>query len=80
MLLTIQHHSHFGLEVVVGELPEGKGFPGCVLENTEGNADGVLWRKTYWMDEPARREGNLEEAAGQRGGCALRRFMHVFAK
>ena len=56
MLLTIEHHSHHGLEVIVSELPEGKRFPGCFLQQAEGDADGVLWRETCRVDEPGGRK------------------------
>lgn len=62
MLLTVQHHSHLGLEVDVGELPQGEGLPGCVLQHAEGDADGVLWREACRVDEPVRREGKMHHS------------------
>lgn len=53
-LLTVDHYSHLRLEVIVGELPEGKGLPGRVLQHPEGDADGVLWRETCRVDKPER--------------------------
>lgn len=50
-VLTVQHHPHFGLEIVVSELPESKGLLGRVLQQAEGHADSVLWRKACWMDK-----------------------------
>lgn len=60
MSLTVEHHSHLGLEVIVGELPKGEGLPGCFLQHAEGDADGVLWRETCRVDEPGRREGKVD--------------------
>lgn len=59
MFLTVEHHSHLGLEVIVRELPEGEGLPGCILQHTEGEADGVLWRETRWVDEPGGKDGMI---------------------
>lgn len=42
-VLTIQHHPHFRLEIVVSELPESKGLLGRFLQQTKGHADSVLW-------------------------------------
>lgn len=44
VLLTVNHHSHLWLEVILRELPESKRLPGCILQHSEGNADGVLWK------------------------------------
>lgn len=52
VLLTVQHHPHLGLEVVVGELPQGEGLSGRVLQHAEGDADGVLRREAGRVDEP----------------------------
>lgn len=60
MFLTVEHHSHLGLEVIVGELPEGEGLPGCFLQHAEGDADGVLWRETCRVDKPGRRQGKVD--------------------
>lgn len=58
MLLTIEHHSHFGLEVVVSKLPKGKGLPGRILQHAEGDADGVFWGEACRVDKPGGREGS----------------------
>lgn len=57
--LTVEHHSHLGLEVVVGELPEGEGLPGSLLQHAEADADGVFRRETCRVDEPGRRRGKV---------------------
>lgn len=61
--LTVKHHTHLGLEVIVGELPEGEGFPGCFLQHAEGDADGVLGRETCRVNKPGgrrrRRDGTM---------------------
>lgn len=54
VLLTVNHHSHLWLEVIVCELPESKRLPGCILQHSEGNADGVLWGETCRVDKPGR--------------------------
>lgn len=53
VLLTVQHNPHLGLEILIGELPQGKGLSGRVLQQAESNADGVFWRETGRVDEPA---------------------------
>lgn len=53
MVLTVQYDPHLGLEVLIGELPQGEGLPGCVLQQAEGDADGVFWREAGRVDEPA---------------------------
>lgn len=60
MLLTVEHHSHLRLEIIVGELPEGEGLPGCLLQHAEGDADGVLWREACRVDKPGGREGKMD--------------------
>lgn len=60
MLLTVQHHPHLGLEVVVSELPEGKGLPGCILQHAKGDADGVVWREACRVDKSGGREKKMD--------------------
>lgn len=62
MRLTVQYNPHLGLEVLIGELPQGKGLPGRVLQQAEGDADGVFWRDASRVDEPAGggREGQAQ--------------------
>lgn len=53
----MQHDAHLGLEVIVGELPEGEGLSGRVRQQAEGDADGVLRREACGVDKPT---GRLE--------------------
>lgn len=62
MLLTVQNHPHFGLEVGVSELPEGERLSGCILQHTESDADGVLRREACRMDKP----GGADRKVGRR--------------
>lgn len=50
-VLTVEHHPHFGLEIIVSQLPESKGLFGWVLQQAESHADSVFWRKAWWMDK-----------------------------
>lgn len=52
VLLTVNNHPHLWLEINVSELPESKGLPGRILQDPKGDADGVVWRKTCWVNKP----------------------------
>lgn len=55
MLLTVQHYPHLRLEITVSELPESKGLPWGALQQSEGNADGVLGWEAYRVNISAER-------------------------